>query len=102
MSHWQGFLVGLSSGIIATLIADNPRVRFLIEKALRKLIGKHSIALKLISFTNICSDGGMFMTHCIEIANNMWLTPEIPRVYVLSKGGFADNAHAYKPFIYFR
>jgi len=32
----------------------------------------------------------------------MWVTPQIPRVYLLSEGALAYDSHAYKPFIYFR
>lgn len=95
------FFLGLLSGILATLIAGNPHVRFHFEKAFRKLLRKSIISISLTSFTNFCN-GGIFLIHCIEIKNNMWLTPKIPRVYFLSRGTFAYDAHAYKPFIYFR
>lgn len=101
MISWQGILIGLITGIIATLIADNPQVRFHLEKAFRKLTGKALISAKLTSFTNYCDDG-MFLIYCIELKNNMWLTPQIPRVYLLSEGAIDYDSHAYKPFVYFR
>lgn len=99
--NWQGIFIGLAIGIIATLIADNPHVRFHSEKLFRKLIGKPLISATLSGFTNYCSDG-MFLIYCIELKNKMWLTPQIPRIYLLSEGAIAYDSHAYKPFIYFR
>jgi hypothetical protein len=32
----------------------------------------------------------------------MWFTPVIPGVYLLSRGDFRYDAHAYKPLLYFR
>ncbi len=98
---WQGILIGLVTGIIATLIADNPYVRFQLEKFFRKLIGKPLISATLSGFTNYCSDG-MFLIYCIELKNRMWLTSQIPRVYLLSRGTFDYDSRAYKPFVYFR
>ena len=98
---WQGILIGLATGIIATLIADNPHVRFHLEKFFRKLTGKPLISATLSGFTNYCSDG-MFLIYCIELKNRMWLTSQIPRVYLLSRGTFDYDSRAYKPFIYFR
>jgi hypothetical protein len=99
--NWQGIIIGLAIGIIATLIADNPHVRFHSEKLFRKLIGKPLISATLSGFANYCSDG-MFLIYCIELKNRMWLTPQIPRIYLLSEGAIAYDSHAYKPFIYFR
>ncbi len=101
MIGWQGILIGLAIGIIATLIADNPHVRFFVEKNFRKLIGKTLISATLSSFTNYCSNG-MFLIYCIELQNKMWFTPQIPRVYLISEGVLDYDSHAYKPFIYFR
>lgn len=101
MFVWQSFLIGLLSGVVATLIAGNPHVRFHIEKVIRKILKKPLVSVWLTSFTNFC-EGGLFLIHCIELRNCMWLTPKIPRVYFLSRGTFAYDAHAYKPFIYFR
>jgi hypothetical protein len=101
MIGWQGILIGLATGIIATLIADNPHFRFHLEKAFRKLTKKTLISATLSSFTNYCSDG-MFLIYCIELKNKMWFTPQIPRVYLLSEGAIDYDSHAYKPFIYFR
>lgn len=98
---WQAILVGLVTGIIATLIADNPSVRFNLEKLFRKLIGKPLISATLTGFTNYCSDG-FFLLYCIELENKMWLTSQIPRVYLLSEGTFDYDSYTYKPFIYFR
>lgn len=98
---WQGILIGLATGIIATLIADNQHVRFHLEKFFRKLVGKPLISATLSGFTNYCSDG-MFLIYCIELKNRMWLTLQIPRVYLLSEGAIDYDSHAYKPFIYFR
>lgn len=101
MELWQAFVLGLSSGVVATLIADNPQVRFHVEKALRKIAGRPLVSVSLSSFTNFCKNG-LLLIHCIELKNCMWLTTAIPRVYFLSRGTFAYDAHAYKPFIYFR
>lgn len=101
MLTWQGFIIGLISGILATLIAGNAHIRFHFEKILRSLLGKSSISIRLVSFTNYC-ENGLFLIHCIELKNNLWLTTNIPRVYFLSRGTFAYDAHAYKPFVYFR
>ena len=101
MISWQGILIGLITGIIATLIADNPQVRFHLEKAFRKLTGSALISAKLTSFTNYCDDG-MFLIYCMELKNKMWLTSQIPRVYLLSEGIIDYDSHAYKPFVYFR
>ena len=98
---WQGILIGLATGIIATLIADNPHVRFHLEKFFRKLIGKPLISATLSGFTNYCSNG-IFLIYCIELKNKMWLTSQIPRVYLLSEGAIDYDSRAYKPFIYFR
>lgn len=98
---WQGILIGLVTGIIATLIAGNPHVRFRLEKFFRKLIGKPLISATLSGFANYCSDG-MFLIYCIELKNKMWLTSQIPRVYLLSEGAIDYDSRAYKPFIYFR
>ena len=98
---WQGILIGLVTGIIATLIADNPHVRFHLEKFFRKLIRKPLISATLSGFTNYCIDG-MFLIYCIELKNRMWLTSQIPRVYLLSRGAFDYDSRAYKPFVYFR
>ena len=101
MISWLGILIGLLTGIVATLIADNPHVRFHLEKIFRKLIGKPLISATLSGFTNYCSDG-MFLIYCIELKNKMWLTSQIPRVYLLSEGAIDYDSRAYKPFIYFR
>jgi hypothetical protein len=101
MMNWQGILIGLATGILATLIADNPDVRFHLEKFFRTLFGKPLISATLSGFTNYCSDG-MFLIYCIELKNRMWLTSQIPRVYLLSRGTFDYDSRAYKPFIYFR
>lgn len=98
---WQGILIGLVTGIIATLIAGNPHVRFHLEKFFRKLIGKPLISATLSGFTNYCSDG-MLLIYCIDLKNRMWLTSQIPRVYLLSEGAIDYDSRAYKPFIYFR
>lgn len=98
---WQGILIGLVTGIIATLIADNPYVRFNLERLLRKLIGRPLISATLSGFTNFCSDG-LFLIYCIELKNKMWLTSQIPKVYLLSRGDIDYDSRAYKPFIYFR
>lgn len=101
MEIWQAFALGLSSGIIATLIADNRQARFLVEKALRKVARKPLISVSLTSFTDICKNG-LFLVHCIELKNCMWLTTMVPRVYFLARGDFLYDVHAYHPFIYFR
>lgn len=88
-------------GVVAGLIAGNAHFRFRLEKALRKFLRKPLVSVTLISFTNFC-DGGIFLIHCIGLKNNMWFTPKIPGVYFLSRGTFAHDAHAYKPFVYFR
>ncbi len=98
---WQGILIGIVTGIIATLIADNPQVRFHLEKFFRKLIGKPLISATLSGFANYCRDG-MLLIYCMELKNKMWLTSQIPRVYLLSEGAIDYDSHAYKPFIYFR
>lgn len=101
MISWLGILVGLLTGIVATLVADNPHIRFHLEKYVRNLVGKPLTSAKITSFTNYCQDG-MFLIYCIELTNRMWLTPQIPKVYMLSEGAIAYDSHAYKPFIYFR
>lgn len=98
---WQGILIGLVTGIIATLIADNPYVRFNLERFFRKLIGRPLISATLSGFANFCNDG-IFLIYCIELKNKMWLTSQIPKVYLLSRGDIDYDARAYKPFIYFR
>lgn len=98
---WQSILIGLATGIMATLIADNPQVRFHLEKFSRKLIRKPLISATLSGFTNYCSNG-MFLIYCIELKNRMWLTSQIPKVYFLSRGTFDYDARAYKPLVYFR
>lgn len=40
--------------------------------------------------------------YCLELGNRMWLTSQIPNVYLLSRGDIDYDARAYKPFIYFR
>ena len=101
MISWQGVLIGLITGIIATLLGGNPHVRFGVEKVFRKLMGKTLISATLTSFTNYCHNG-MFLVYCIELKNKMWLTPRISRVYLLSEGTIDYDSHAYKPFVYFR
>jgi len=101
MISWLGILIGLLTGIMATLIADNPNIRFHLEKYIRKLLGKPLTSAKITSFINYCQDG-MFLIYCIELTNQMWLTTRIPRVYMLSQGAIDYDSHAYKPFIYFR
>lgn len=98
---WQSILIGLATGIIATLIADNPHVRFHLEKFFRKLFGKPLISVRLSGFPNYCSDG-IFLIYCLDLKNKMLLTPQIPRVYILSEGAIDYDSHAYKPLIYFR
>jgi hypothetical protein len=98
---WQGILIGLVTGIVATLIADNPYVRFQSEKLFRQLIGRPLISATLSGFANFCNDG-IFLIYCIELRNRMWLTSQIPKVYLLSRGDIDHDARAYKPFIYFR
>jgi len=98
---WQGILIGLVTGIIATLVADNPHVRFNLERLFRKLIGRPLISATLSGFTNFCNDG-IFLIYCIELKNKMWLTSQIPKVYLLSTGDIDYDSRAYKPFIYFR
>jgi hypothetical protein len=98
---WQGILIGLVTGIIATLIADNPHVRFNLERLFRQLIGRPLISATLSGFTNFCNDG-IFLIYCIELKNKMWLTSQIPKIYLLSMGDIEYDSRAYKPFIYFR
>lgn len=101
MVSWEGILIGLATGIIATLIADNPQVRFNLEKFFRKLMGKPLISARLSGFPNYCSNG-IFLIYCLDLKNKMWLTSQIPRVYILSEGAIDYDSHAYKPLIYFR
>jgi len=98
---WQGIFIGLVTGIIATLIAGNPYVRFNLERLFRKLIGRPLISATLTGFSNFCNDG-IFLIYCVELKNKMWLTSQIPKVYLLSRGDIDYDARAYKPLIYFR
>ena len=95
------FLLGLLSGILATLIAGNPHLRFRVEKSVRRILRKPLVSASLRTFPIYCKDGILFL-HCIELRNSMWLTSVIPKVYFLSYGPFAYDSHAYKPFIYFQ
>ncbi len=96
-----GILAGIISGIIATLIASNPNFTFHVEKAIRKVLRKPLLTVRLVTFTNFCSDG-FLLIHCVEIRNNMWLNTIIPRVYCMSTGKIPYDSRAYKPFCYFR
>ncbi len=100
-SSWQAVLLGLITGIIATLLADNSRVRFSAEKLLRKLLGKPLISVTLSAFLNSCSDGDLLI-YCFELKNTMWLTSHISKVYMKSYGDIPGDSYAYKPLIYFR
>ncbi len=95
------FILGLLSGILATLIAGNPSVRFHVEKFIRNRLRKPLVSALLRTFPIDCKDG-ILLLHCIELKNNMWLTYKIPSVYFLSYGTFASDSRAYKPFVYFR
>jgi hypothetical protein len=95
------FLLGLLSGILATLIAGNPYLRFRMEKSIRRTLRKPLVSASLRTFPIYCK-GGILFLHCIELKNAMWLTSVIPKVYFLSYGPWAYDSHAYKPFIYFR
>lgn len=96
-----GILLGLLTGIIATLVADNPQVRFYFEKFIRKCLGQPLVTVQLTGFPNYCHDG-MLMVFCLEIKNKMWFTSQIPRVYLLASGMFEYDSRAYKPLLYFR
>lgn len=98
---WQDVLVGLAVGVVATLIAGSPYVRFHVEKFFRKLLGRPLISATLSAFINFCSDGWLLI-YCMELRNAMWLTTRIPKVYLMSRGDLEHNSYAYKPFIYFR
>lgn|GEM_PF-3190514 len=95
------FFLGLISGILATLIAGNPRVRFTVERKIRSVLKKPLVKASLSMFEIQCK-GGILLLHCIELKNAMWLIPLIPQVYLLSYGPWSYDSHAYKPFIYFR
>jgi hypothetical protein len=95
------FILGLLSGILATLLAGNPRVRFSIERRIRRILRRPLVKATLSTFDISCK-GGMLLLHCIKLRNNMWATPLIPKIYFISYGPWACDSHAYKPFIYFR
>lgn len=101
MPFWQSFLIGLLSGVAATLIAGHPYVRFRIEKAIRTRLGKPAISVSLRTFVDFCKNG-MLLLHCIVLKNNLWFTPTIPKVYFLTEGRFAYDSRCYKPCMYFR
>jgi hypothetical protein len=95
------FFLGLLSGILATLIADNHRVRFTVERKIRSILRTPLVKASLSMFEIQCK-GGVLLLHCIELKSAMWFTPLIPQVYFLSYGPWSYDSHAYKPFIYFR
>ncbi len=101
MFSWPNFFLGLLSGILATLIAGNPHLRFRMEKSIRRILRKPLVSALLRTFPIYCKDGILFL-HCIELKNDMWLTSVIPKTYFLSYGPWTYDSHAYKPFIYFR
>jgi hypothetical protein len=95
------FVLGLLSGILVTLTAGNPRVRFIVERKIRRILGRPLVEASLSMFEVACK-GGMLLLHCIELRNAMWATPLIPKIYFVSYGPWSYDSHAYKPFIYFR
>ena len=101
MNFWQGFITGLLSGVLASLLAGNSNMRFYVEAFVRRRLGRPLVSVKLVSFTHYCRDG-LLLVHAIELRSCMWFTPSIPRVYLLSRGAIDYDAHAYKPFVYFR
>jgi hypothetical protein len=95
------FFLGLLSGILATLIAGNHRVRFSVERKIRTIFKSPLVKVALSMFEVHCK-GGMLLLHCMELRSAMWFTPLIPQVYFLSYGPWSYDSHAYKPFVYFR
>ena len=74
------FLLGLLSGILTTLVAGNPYVRFHTEKFIRNRLRKPLVSASPRTISVYCKHGMLFL-HCIELTNRMWLTPVIPRVF---------------------
>lgn len=96
------FVLGLLGGILVTLTAGNPRVRFIVERKIRRILRRSLVNASLSMFEVYCKGGDKLFLHCIELRNAMWLTPIIPKIYFLSYGPWSYDSHAYKPFIYFR
>ncbi|MCP3683581.1 MAG: hypothetical protein GY861_12915 [bacterium] len=98
---YLNLLIAFIIGVIATLIAGNPLIRFHFERVVRRLFGKPLISVALINFTTNCEDG-MFVVHCVELKNKMWLTTEIPRVYLLRTGFPSGLDRTFRPLLYHR
>jgi hypothetical protein len=76
----ETFLIGLITGIIATLIAGNPLVRFKVEKFIRDKLGIPLIFVLLSTKEILCNDG-LLLLHGIKIINRMWFTPKLTKCF---------------------
>lgn len=89
------------SGVFATLLADNDKIKFNFEKVIRIIMNKPLISLNLNCVMHVCRNGDLLLLHCIGISNRMWFTTNIPNTYFLSHGNFSGDAAAYKPALHF-